>query len=86
MYLSICNKVNHEAKISVGEELRNLKQLWNLMKSLSKTKKESSNHSREIDIIVPAKKLEQGKSYIRNVTMLPQNYIGLHSLTIVFKV
>ena len=40
---SIYNEVNHEAKISVGEEIRDPKQLWNL------TKRESSSNSEEVD-------------------------------------
>ena len=72
---SIYNEVNHEAKISVGEEIRDPKQLWNLKQNLIKTKRESSSSSGEVDRIVAAIKLEQGKSFIRNVTILPQYYV-----------
>ena len=68
---SIYNEVNHEAKISVGEEIRDPKQLWNLKQNLNKTKRESSSSSGEVDRTVAAMKLEQGKSSIRNVTILP---------------
>ena len=71
----IYNKVNHEAKISVGEEIRDPKQLWNLKQNLNKTKRESSNNSEEVDRIVAAMKLEQGERFIRNVTILPQYYV-----------
>ena len=37
---SIYNEVNHEAKISVGEEIRDPKQLCNLKQNLNKTKRE----------------------------------------------
>ena len=54
----IYNKVNHEAKISFGEEIRDPKQLWNLKQNLNKTKRESSNNSEEVDRIVAAMKLD----------------------------
>ena len=68
---SIYNEVNHEVKISVGEEIRDPKQLWYLKQNLNKTKSESSSSSGEVDRIVAAMKLEQGKSFTRNVTILP---------------
>ena len=43
---SIYNEVNHEAKISVGEEIRDPKRLRNLKQDLNKTKRESSSSSR----------------------------------------
>ena len=67
--------VKHEAKISVGQEITDPKQLWNLKQNLNKTKRESSSSSGEVDRIVAAMKLEQGKSFIHNVTILPQYYI-----------
>ena len=46
------------------------------MKSnLNKTKREPSSNSEEGDRIVVAMKLEHGKSFIRNVTILPQYYV-----------
>ena len=54
------------------QEIRDPKQLWNLKQNLNKTKRESSSSSGEVDRIVAAMKLEQGKSFIRNVTILPQ--------------
>ena len=42
---SIYNEVNHEAKISVGEEIRDPKRLRNLKQDLNKTKRESSSSS-----------------------------------------
>ena len=46
------------------------------MKSnLNKAKRESSSNSEEVDRIVAAMKLEHGKSFIRNVTILPQYYV-----------
>ena len=69
---SIYNKVNHEAKTSSGEEIRNHKQLCNLKKNLDETK---SRNSGEVDRIDAAMKLERGKSFIRNVTILPQYYV-----------
>ena len=75
-FLSIHNEVNHEAKISVAEEIRDPKQLWNLKNNLNKAKRESSSNSEEVDRIVMAMKLEHGKSFIRNVTILPQYYVG----------
>ena len=76
---SIYNDVKHEAKISVGEEIRDPKQLWNLKQNLNKTKRESSSSSGEVDRIVAAMKLEQGKSFTRNVTILPHTtYIYIH--------
>ena len=72
---SIHNEVNHEAKISVAEEIRDPKQLWNLKNNLNKTKRESSSNSEEGDRIVVAMKLEDGKSFISNVTILSQYYV-----------
>ena len=72
---SIYNEVNHEAKLSVGEETRDPKQLQNLKQNLNKTKSESSSSSGEVDRIAAAMKLEQGKSFIRNMTILPQYYV-----------
>ena len=46
---SMYNEVNHEAKISVGEGIRDPEQLWNLKQNLNKTKKESSSNSGEVD-------------------------------------
>ena len=43
--------------------------------NLNKTKRESSSNSEEVDRIVVAMKLEHGKNFIRNVTMLPQYYV-----------
>ena len=43
--------------------------------NLNKTKRESSSNSEEVDRIVVAMKLEHGKTFIRNVTMLPQYYV-----------
>ena len=43
--------------------------------SLNKAKRESSSNSEEVDRIVVAMKLEHGKSFIRNVTILPQYYV-----------
>ena len=57
------------------QEIRDPKQLWNLKQNLNKTKRESSSSSGEVDRIVAAMKLEQGKSFIRNVTILPQYYV-----------
>ena len=74
-FSSINNEVNHEAKISVPEEIRDPKQLWNLRNNLNKAKRESSSNSEEVDRIVMAMKLEHGKSFIRNVTILPQYYV-----------
>ena len=71
---SIYNEVNHEAKISVGEEIRDPKQLWNLKQNLNKTKRESSSNSGVVRIVA-AMKFEQGKIFIRNVTILPQYYV-----------
>ena len=67
--------MNYEAKSLVGEEIGNPKQLWNLKNNLNKTEKESSNNSGVFDRIVALTKLEQGKSFIHNVTKLPQYYI-----------
>ena len=72
---SIYNEVNREAKISVGKEIEDPKQLRNLQSNLSKTKRESSSNNGVVDRIVTAIKLEQGKSFIRNMTMLPQCYV-----------
>ena len=72
---SIHNEVNREAKISVGKEMEDPKQLWNLKSNLSKTKRESSSNNGVVDRIVTAIKLEQGKSLIRNMTILPQCYV-----------
>ena len=55
---SICNEVNHEAKISVAQEIRDPKQLWNSKKNLNKTRRESISSSGEVDRIVAALKLE----------------------------
>ena len=66
------NEVNHKAKISIGEKIRDSKQLWNLNQNLNKTKRESSSSSGEVDRIVAAMRLQQEKSFIRNVTILPQ--------------
>ena len=71
----IHNEVNHEAKISVAEEIRDPKQLWNLKNNLNKAKRESSSNSEEGDRIVVAMKLEEVKSFILNVTILSQNYV-----------
>ena len=62
----------HEAKTSVSEKIRDPKKLWNLKQNLNKTKRESSSSSENVDRIVAAMKLEHGKSFIRNVTILPQ--------------
>ena len=43
--------------------------------NLNKTKTESSSNSGEVDGIIAAMKLEQGKSFIRSVTILPQYYV-----------
>ena len=48
-FSSIHNEVNHEAKISVAEEIRDPKQLWNLKNNLNKAKRESSSNSEEVD-------------------------------------
>ena len=72
---SIYNEVNHEAKISVAEEIRDPKQLWNLKNNLNKAKRESSSNSEEGDRIVVAMKVEDGKSFIRNVIILSQYYV-----------
>ena len=72
--------------IFVGEEIRDPKQLWNLKQNLNKTKRESSSNGGEVDRIVAAMKLEQGKSFIRSVTILPQYYVVFVSLMIVLKV
>ena len=56
---SIYNEVNHEAKISVGEEIRDPKQLQNLRQNLNKTKRESMSNSGEIGRILASMKLEQ---------------------------
>ena len=74
-FSSIHNEVNHEAKISVAEEIRDPKQLWNLKNNLNKTRRESSSNSKEGDRIVVAMKLEDRKSFIRNVTILSQYYV-----------
>ena len=66
---SIYNEVNHEAKISVGEEIRDPKQLWSLKQNLNKTKRKSSSNCGEVDRIVAVMKLEQGKSFIGNLTI-----------------
>ena len=71
------NEVNHDAKISVGEEIRDPKQLRNLKKNLYKTKRESSSSSGEVDRTVAAMKLEQGRSFTRNVAILLQYYVVL---------
>ena len=71
-FSSVHNEVNHEAKIPVAEEIRDPKQLWNLKSNLNKTKRESSSNSEEGDRIVVGMKLEHGKSFIRNVTILSQ--------------
>ena len=75
-FSSIHNGVNHEAKIPVAEEIRDPKLLWNLKSNLNKTKRESSSNSEEGDRIVVAMKLEHGKSFIRNVTILSQYYVA----------
>ena len=62
----------HEAKTSVSEKIRDPKKLWNLKQNLNKTKRESSSSSENVARIVAAMKLEHGKSFIRNVTILPQ--------------
>ena len=72
IFSSIHNEVKHKAKISVAEEIRDPKQLWNLKNNLNKTKRESSRNSEKVDRIVVAMKLEHGKSFICNVTILPQ--------------
>ena len=54
---SIYNEVNYEAKIYVGEEIRDPKQLWNLKINLNETKRESRNNSGVVDRIVAAMKL-----------------------------
>ena len=72
---SIYNDVNHEAKIFAGEKIRDPKQLWNLKSNLNKKKRESSSNSGEVDRIAGAMKLEQGKRFICNVTILPQYYV-----------
>ena len=72
---SIYNEVNHEAKISGAEEIRDPKQLWNLKNNLNKAKRESSSNSEEGDRIVVAMKVEDGKSFIRNVIILSQYYV-----------
>ena len=46
-----------------------------LKQNLNKTKRESSSSSGEVDRIVAAMKLEQGKSFMCNVTILPQYYV-----------
>ena len=74
-FSSIHNEVNHEGKISTAEEIRDPKQLWNLKNNLNKAKRESSSNSEEVDGIVVAMKLEHGKSFLRNVTILPQYYV-----------
>ena len=74
-FSSIPNEVNHEAKISVAEEIRDPKQLWNLKNNLNETKRESSSNSEKVDRIVVAIKLEHGKSFIRNLAILPQYYV-----------
>ena len=48
---------------------------WNLKQNLNKTKWELSSSSGEVDRIVAAMKLEQGKTFICNMTILPQYYI-----------
>ena len=75
-FSSIHNEANHEAKISVAEEIRDPKQLWNLKSNLNKTKRESSSNSEEVNRIVVAIKLEHEKSFMRNVTILSQYYVG----------
>ena len=72
---SIYNEVNHEAKVSVGEEVRDPKQLQNLKQNLNKTKSESTSNSGQSDRILASLKLEQGKSFKRKVTILPQYWV-----------
>ena len=48
---------------------------WNLKQNLNKTKWELSSSSGEVDRIVAAMKLEQGKTFICNMTILPQYYV-----------
>ena len=55
---SVYNEVNHEAKISVSQEIGDPKQLWNLKNNLNKTKRKSSSNIGEVDRIVVAMKLE----------------------------
>ena len=74
---SIYKEVNHEGKMSVGQEIRDPKQLWNLKNNLNKTKRKPSSNSGEVDRLVAAIKLEHGKSFMRNVTILPQYYVVL---------
>ena len=72
---SIYDEVNHKGKFFVGQEIRNPKQLWNLKNNWNKTKKESSKKSGVVDRTFTAMELEQPKSFIRNVTILPQLYL-----------
>ena len=44
-FSSIYNEVNLEAKVSVGEEIRDPKQLWNLKQNLNQTKRQLSSNS-----------------------------------------
>ena len=67
---SIYDEVNHKGKFFVGQEIINPKQLWNLKNNWSKTKKREL-----VDIIFTEMKLEQPKSFIRKVTILPQLYL-----------
>ena len=54
------NEVNHEAKISVSEEI-----LRNLKNNLDKRKRKPSSNIGKIDRMVVAIKLEHGKRFIR---------------------
>ena len=62
-------------KCPLLRKLEILEQLWNLKNNLNKTKRESSSNNEEGDRIVVAMKLEDGKSFIRNVTILSQYYV-----------
>ena len=79
------NEVNHEAKISVSEEIGDPKQLWNLKKNLNKTKRKPGSNIGAVDRIVVAMKLEHGKSFICHMTILPQYYVEF-ALMIVLQV
>ena len=44
---SVYNEVKHKAEISVGEEIRDPKQLWNLRNNINKTKRQPRSNSGE---------------------------------------
>ena len=72
---SIFDEVNHKVNFSLVKKLEILNN-YGIWKTIEiKLKKESSNKSGVVDRIFTAMELEQSKSVIRNVTILPQLYL-----------